>query len=218
MKFFIDTANVNDIKQAVQLGVVSGVTTNPTLIAREGRDLVETLKEIAGIIPDDAVFFGEVNSLDAEEMVKEARELTKISPKIAIKIPMCAQGLKAISMLKKEGIKTNCTLIFTSNQALLAARAGASYVSPFVGRLDDIGIDGTELIADCAEIFAIHEIDCEIISASVRTPLHVIESAKLGAHIATIPPSVLMKIIEHPLTKSGIEAFVNDWNELQAKL
>lgn len=215
MKFFIDTANVEEIKEMVNLGIVNGVTTNPTLIAKEGRDLTLTLKEIGEIIPEDAVFFGEVNSLNADEMVLEAHELVKISPKIAVKIPMCLEGLKAISALKKEGIRTNCTLIFTANQALLAARAGASYVSPFVGRLDDIDMDGIDLIEECASIFAIHNIDCEIISASIRSPLHISKSALAGAHIATIPPAVVKKAVGHPLTTLGIESFVEDWENSQ---
>lgn len=218
MKFFIDTANVTDIKEMVDLGIVAGVTTNPTLISREGRDLNETLSEIANLLDDNGVVFGEVNSLEHDKMVKEARELVKISPKLSVKVPMCAEGLKVISTLSKEGISTNCTLIFTAAQALLAARAGAKYVSPFLGRLDDIALEGIGLIEECAEIFAIHDIDCEIIAASIRSPLHVVQSAMLGAHIATIPPKVVRQMIEHPLTTSGIEAFVKDWEDLQSRL
>lgn len=217
MKIFIDTANIDAIREANDYGVISGVTTNPSLIAKEGRVFEEVLAEITAIIPDGVVF-GEVLSLEHEEMVREARELVKLAKNLEIKIPMCAEGLKAIKILAAEGIRTNCTLIFTAAQALLAARAGASYVSPFIGRLDDIGAVGMELIADIAQIFDIHQLDCEIIAASTRSPLHIIESAKLGAHIATIPPAVIQQMIGHPLTTSGIERFMSDWEGLQAKL
>lgn len=216
MKLFIDTANIAAIKEANAYGILSGVTTNPSIIAKEGRDFTETVKEIVSIV--DGVVFAEVISMEHEKMVEEARELVKISPQISIKIPMCAEGLKAISLLKKEGIRTNCTLIFSAAQALLAARAGASYVSPFVGRLDDIGATGVDLIADIAEIFAIHEINCEIIAASTRSPLHVIQCAKAGAHIATIPPTVIQQMLSHPLTTAGLERFMADWDALLAKL
>lgn len=216
MKLFIDTANIEAIKEANDYGIICGVTTNPSIIAKEGRDFTEVISEIAGIV--DGVVFGEVISMEHEKMVEEAHELVKVNKKIEIKIPMCAEGLKAIKILKKEGIRTNCTLIFSAAQALLAARAGASYVSPFVGRLDDIGATGVDLIADIAEIFALHEIDCEIIAASTRSPLHVIDCAKVGAHIATVPPAVIQQMIGHPLTTAGLERFMKDWEGLLAKL
>lgn len=216
MKLFIDTANIDAIREANDWGVICGVTTNPSIIAKEGRDFTEVITEIAGIV--DGVVFGEVISMEHEKMVEEAHELVKINKKIEIKIPMCAEGLKAIKILKKEGIRTNCTLIFSAAQALMAARAGASYVSPFVGRLDDIGATGVDLIADITEIFAVHSIDCEIIAASTRSPLHVIDCAKVGAHIATVPPAVLSQMIGHPLTTAGLEKFMKDWEGLLAKL
>lgn len=216
MKIFIDTANIEAIKEAHSYGIISGVTTNPSIIAKEGRVFEEVIREIASIT--DGIVFGEVISMEHEKMVEEALELVKINKRIEIKIPMCAEGLKAVKILKEKGIRTNCTLIFSAAQALLAARAGASYVSPFVGRLDDIGVTGIDLIADIAEIFAVHEIDCEIIAASTRSPLHVIQCAKVGAHIATIPPAVIQQMIGHPLTTSGLEKFMQDWEGLLAKL
>ena len=209
MKFFIDTANIEAIKRANDYGVICGVTTNPSIIAKEGRDFAEVITEITRIV--DGVVFGEVISTDAEGMVKEAHELVKLSDQIAIKIPMCAEGLKAIKILTSEGIDTNCTLIFSASQALLAARAGATYVSPFVGRLDDVSATGIDLIGDLAEIFDIHGLDCQIIAASVRSPLHVVQCAKLGAHIATVPPKVIEQMINHPLTTIGLEQFLADW-------
>lgn len=209
MKFFIDTANVNEIREANELGVIAGVTTNPSLIAKEGRDFVEVVKEITGIV--DGPISAEVISPEHQGMIEEARELCKIHKNIVIKIPMTPEGLKAVNVLSKEGIKTNVTLIFSSTQALLAARAGASYVSPFVGRLDDIGINGLNIISDIAEIFKIYDIKSEIITASVRTPIHVIEAAKAGAHIATVPYQVIMQMTKHPLTDAGIEKFNQDW-------
>lgn len=216
MKLFIDTANIDAIKKANSYGILSGVTTNPSIIAKEGRDFKETITEILSIV--DGVVFGEVISLESDKMVEEAMELVKINKRLEIKIPMCAEGLKAINILRQEGVRTNCTLIFSAAQALLAARAGASYVSPFVGRLDDIAATGIDLIADIAEIFAIHNIDCEIIAASTRSPLHVIQCAKLGAHIATVPPNVIEQMIGHPLTDIGIERFMKDWDGLMEKL
>jgi transaldolase len=210
MKLFIDTANVEDIRKANDLGVICGVTTNPSLIAREGRDFTETVREIASIV--DGPIFAEVISLDHEVMVKEAAELVKIHKNIVIKIPMCAEGLKAVKILTAQGIKTNVTLIFSAGQALLAAKAGACYCSPFVGRVDDIGWSGVDLISEIALIFNIHGIKTEIIAASIRMPTHVIECAKAGAHIATVPYNVIMQMIEHPLTKSGIEKFLKDWD------
>ena len=210
MKLFIDTANVNEIKEAAALGVICGVTTNPSLIAKEGRDFIETIKEITTIV--DGPISAEVVAPDAEGMVKEAEKLASLHKNIVIKIPVTAEGLKAVKILSTRGIKTNVTLIFSAAQALLAARAGATYVSPFVGRLDDISSNGIDLIADIAEIFAIHNINCEIISASIRSPQSVVDSAKAGAHIATIPYKVITQMLGHPLTDSGIERFMKDWD------
>ena len=215
MRFFIDTANVAAIREANDWGVICGVTTNPSIIAKEGRDFKEAITEIAGIV--DGPVFGEVISMDGAEMVKEADELLKIHKNIEIKIPMCAEGLKAIKILSARGVKTNCTLIFSAAQALMAARAGASYVSPFVGRLDDIAATGVELIADIAEIFAVHDIDRNIIAASTRSPLHIVQCAKAGADIATVPPNVLKQMIDHPLTTAGLERFMKDWEGLLEK-
>jgi transaldolase len=209
MKLFIDTANIDEIRAANDLGVICGVTTNPSLIAKEGRDFKQVVTEITSIV--DGPISAEVISLESTGMVTEARELVKIHKNIVIKIPMCAEGLKAVKILTAEGIKTNVTLIFSATQALLAARAGASYVSPFLGRLDDISFDGTALIADIAEIFNIHGIETEIIAASIRHPMHIIQVAKLGADIATVPYKIIMQMIEHPLTKAGIERFLKDW-------
>lgn len=211
MKLFIDTANVDEIKAAAELGVICGVTTNPSLIAREGRVFEEVIEEITSIV--DGPISAEVVALDAEGMVKEALELVKIHKNIVIKIPMIPEGLKAVKVLAAKGIKTNVTLIFSAAQALLAARAGASYVSPFVGRLDDISDNGITLVSDIAEIFAIHDIPTEIISASIRGPQDVTDSAKVGAHIATVPYKVIMQMTKHPLTDAGIEKFMADWNK-----
>ncbi len=215
MKLFIDTANVDYIREANDLGVICGVTTNPSLIAKEGRDFKEVVTEITSIV--DGPISAEVISMEAKGMVEEALELAKIHPNIVIKIPMCAEGLKATKILHAKGIKTNVTLIFSAVQALLAARAGATYVSPFLGRLDDIGQDGMILIEDIAEIFDLHGIDTEIIAASIRHPIHVLEAAKAGAHIATVPYNILMQMINHPLTKSGIERFLKDWESVPKK-
>ena len=210
MKLFIDTANVEEIKAAADLGVVCGVTTNPSLIAKEGRVFEEVIKEITSIV--DGPISAEVVALDAEGMVKEALELAKIHKNIVIKIPMTLEGLKATKQLSAKGIKTNVTLIFSPTQALLAARAGATYVSPFVGRLDDIASNGISLISQIAEMFDIHDIKTEIISASIRGPQDVIDSALAGAHIATIPYKVIVQMSKHPLTDAGIEKFMADWN------
>lgn len=215
MKLFIDTANVDDIRKANDLGVICGVTTNPSLIAREGRDFVEVVKEITTIV--DGPISAEVISLDADGMIAEARELVKIHKNIVIKIPMTLEGLKAVKVLSADGIKTNVTLIFSATQALLAARAGATYVSPFLGRLDDIATDGSNLIKDIVNIFNIHNIKTEIIAASVRHLIHVTEVAQLGAHIATVPYNVIVKMAQHPLTDAGIEIFLKDWNSVQNK-
>ena len=209
MKLFIDTANTKDIAMANELGVICGVTTNPSLIAKEGLVFEEVIKEITTIV--DGPISAEVLSLEAPGMVEEALKLASIHPNIVIKLPMTLEGLKATKILYSKNIKTNVTLVFSANQALLAARAGATYVSPFVGRLDDIGFDGNVLIKDIAEIFETHKIKTEIIAASVRNPIHVLESAKAGAHIATVPYSVIKQMVNHPLTTAGIERFMADW-------
>ena len=212
MLFFIDTANVDEIKAANSLGVISGVTTNPSLIAKEGRDFAEVVREIVSIV--DGPISAEVISLEAGEMLREAEELAAIHSNIVIKIPMTAEGLKATRACYEKGIKTNVTLVFSANQALLAARAGATYVSPFVGRLDDIGHDGIGLICDIIEIFDNYNLETQVISASIRHPLHVLQSAKAGAHIATVPYKVLLQMTKHPLTDKGIDAFLSDWAKL----
>lgn len=210
MKFFIDTANMEEIKEAYSLGFISGVTTNPSLVAKEKNvSFEDRLREITQLVPGSVS--AEVIALDAEGMIREGKELATIAPNITIKVPMTPDGLKAVHALSKEGIKTNVTLVFSANQALLAARAGASYVSPFLGRLDDIGHDGLDLISTIAEIFAIHGIETEIIAASIRHPQHVTDAALRGAHIATVPYKVLMQMFNHPLTDRGIEAFLKDW-------
>lgn len=215
MKIFIDTANVDEIRRANDLGVICGVTTNPSLIAREGRDFVEVINEIAGIV--DGPISAEVISLDADSMVKEAQELYKKinNSNIVIKIPMCAEGLKATKRLTALGINTNVTLVFSTAQALLAAKAGATYVSPFVGRLDDIGQDGMALVKDIADIFKAYGIKTEIIAASIRTSTHVIAAARAGSDIATVPAKVIENMIGHPLTASGIERFLADWKMVE---
>ena len=209
MKLFIDTANVSDIREANEMGVICGVTTNPSLIAKEGRDFNEVIKEITEIV--DGPISGEVISEDAQGMIKEGREIAAIHKNMIVKIPMTAEGLKATKVLSKEGIKTNVTLIFSVTQALLAANAGATYVSPFLGRIDDISMDGMELVRNIADIFAIHGIETEIIAASVRNPIHVIQAAQAGANISTIPYSLVLQMIKHPLTDQGLEKFKADW-------
>ncbi|MBC1652617.1 fructose-6-phosphate aldolase [Listeria welshimeri] len=209
MRFFIDTANVEEIKKANRMGFIAGVTTNPSLVAKEGRDFNEVIQEITSIV--DGPISGEVVSLEADEMIEEGRVIAKIHPNMVVKIPMTGEGLAAVKVLTEKGIKTNVTLVFSATQALLAARAGATYVSPFLGRLDDIGDDGLVLIRDIAEIFEIHGIPTEIISASVRHPIHVIECAKAGADIATVPYKVFEQMLKHPLTDSGIDKFLADW-------
>ena len=210
MKIFIDTANISEIVEANSWGIVDGVTTNPSLIAREGRDLQEVINEICAIV--DGPISAEVISLEADKMVEEAMELVKLHKNIVIKIPMCIEGLKAVKVLSEKKIKTNVTLIFSSQQALLAAKAGATYVSPFVGRLDDIGARGVELISEIATIFKVHDIQTEIIAASIRNPIHVSECALAGSDIATIPFKVLSQMAKHPLTDKGIEQFLSDYN------
>ncbi len=215
MRLFLDTANIEDIREAYRLGVISGVTTNPSLIAKEGRDFTQVVKEIAAVV--DGPISAEAVSVDADEMLAEAKELAEIHPNIVVKIPMTANGLKVVKACSQQGIKTNVTLVFSANQALLAALAGAAYVSPFVGRIDDIGHDGSELIGDIAEIFSNYNLPCQIIAASIRHPLHVLQSAKAGAHIATVPPKVLKQMIKHPLTDLGIEKFLADWAKVSGK-
>ncbi len=215
MKLFIDTANVEEIRQANSLGVISGVTTNPSLIAREGRSFTEAVREIASIV--NGPISAEAVNPEAAGMILEARELASIHPNIVVKIPMTAEGLKAVCQLKQEGIRTNVTLIFSANQALLAARAGAAYVSPFLGRLDDISQDGMDLLADIVDIFERHQIQTEIIAASIRHPVHVTCAARLGAHIATIPYKVISQMIQHPLTDAGIKKFLEDWETVKNK-
>lgn len=212
MKFFIDTANIAEIREAHAMGMVDGVTTNPSLIAKEGRVFEEVIKEICEIV--DGPISAEVIALDNEGMVKEARELAKIHDNIVIKIPMTVDGLKATRRLTEEGIRTNVTLVFSPLQALMAAKAGASYVSPFVGRLDDISSEGMLLVEQIVEIYANYDFETEVIVASIRNPLHVLESARIGAHIATIPFNVLSKLAAHPLTDKGIKAFLDDWNKM----
>lgn len=213
MKFFIDTANVDDIRAANELGVLAGVTTNPSLIAKEGADFHDRLREITNEVSSSVS--AEVISEDAEGMIREGKELAAIASNITVKIPMTLEGLKAVKALADLDIETNVTLIFNANQALLAARAGASYVSPFLGRLDDIGHDGMDLIQTISDIFDKSGIQTEIIAASIRHPLHVTDAALHGAHIATIPFKVLGQLVKHPLTDQGIEKFLNDWNNAQ---
>ena len=218
MRFFIDTANIDEIKQANDMGIICGVTTNPSLIAKEGKDYKKTLKEITSIV--DGPISGEVDARteDAKGMIREGRAIAKMHKNMVVKIPMTAEGLKAIRVLSQEGIKTNCTLIFTANQALLAARAGATYVSPFLGRLDDINMSGTDLIYEIAEIFeAAGDIDTYIIAASIRTTTHVTECAKAGAHIGTVPFKILMQMVKHPLTDTGIARFQADYEAVFGK-
>ena len=211
MRFFIDTANVEDIKKANDMGVICGVTTNPSLIAKEGRVFEDVIAEIASIV--DGPISGEVKATttDAEGMIREGREITKIHPNMVVKIPMTAEGLKAVKVLSAEGVKTNVTLIFTANQALLAARAGATYVSPFLGRLDDISVRGVDLINEIAQIFEVAGIETEIIAASIRNPMHITDCALAGADIATVPYKVIEQMTHHPLTDAGIKKFQEDY-------
>lgn len=214
MKFFIDTANIDEIKKANDMGIICGVTTNPSLIAKEGRDFNEVIKEITSIV--DGAISGEVKAttITAEDMIKEGREIAAIHPNMVVKIPMTEEGLKAVKVLSSENIKTNVTLIFTATQAMLAAKAGATYVSPFLGRLDDISTPGIDLIKTISQIFKIQNIKTEIICASVRNPIHIIDCALAGADIATVPYKVIEKCIQHPLTDIGIEKFKNDYKDV----
>jgi transaldolase len=215
MKFFIDTADVEEIRKANAMGIIDGVTTNPTLIAKTGRPFVEVIREIVAIV--DGPISAECVSLEAAAMVKEGRELAKIHHNIVVKVPMCVEGLKAVKSLTSEGIRTNMTLVFSANQALLSAKAGATYVSPFVGRLDDVSEEGMALIADIVEIYSNYDFATQVLVASVRNPLHVLAAAKLGAHVATIPFGVIQQLASHPLTDLGIKRFLADWEKVPKK-
>jgi len=212
MKFFIDTANIDEIKKANELGLLDGVTTNPTLASREKRNFEELIKEICEIV--DGPVSAEVTSLNAEGMVKEARHLAKIAPNVVVKIPMITEGMKATKILSGENINTNVTLVFSPLQALIAAKAGATFVSPFIGRLDDISSVGMEIVEDIVTIYENYGFQTEVIVASIRNPVHVLDAALIGAHIATIPFNVLIRLTEHPLTKIGLDKFLEDWKKL----
>lgn len=214
MRFFVDTANIEEIRKANEMGIICGVTTNPSLIAKEGRDFNQVIKEIASIV--NGPISGEVKATtaDAAGMIEEGRQIAAIHPNMVVKIPMTSEGLKAVKVLTGEGIKTNVTLVFSAAQALLAARAGATYVSPFLGRLDDISMPGIDLIGEITEIFSIHEIETEIIAASIRNPIHVIDCARAGADIATVPYPVLEQMTRHPLTDQGIKKFQDDYRNV----
>ncbi len=211
MKLFLDTASLEDIRKYCALGVIKGVTTNPTLIARENGDFHAIIREIASVT--DGPINAEVLAEDWEGMVREGEELAAVHPRVVVKIPMTAEGLRAVSTLAPRGVKTNMTLVFSAAQALLAANAGASYVAPFVGRVDDIGYDGITVIRDIAEVLSDGDFETQIVAASVRSPLHVVEAAKAGAHIATVPPKVIAQMIPHPLTEAGLKRFMDDWKK-----
>lgn len=211
MRIFIDSANIDEVKEINEMGFLAGVTTNPTLVAKEKRDYREVIQEICGVV--DGPISAEVISLEYEQMVREGEELAAIHPNVVIKVPITEEGLKAISTLKKKGIPTNATLIFSANQALLAARAGAAYVSPFLGRVDDYGNDGLTLLSDILAIFDQYMLQTEVIAASIRHPMHAVQAALLGSHIATIPYNVLKQMVKHPLTDAGIEKFMADWKK-----
>jgi transaldolase len=215
MKFFVDTANLDQIREVYELGLLAGVTTNPSLVAKEGVDFHDRLREITSFVPGSVS--AEVVSTKVDGMVEEGKELAAIASNITVKVPMTLEGLKAVKIFKELGIETNVTLVFSANQALMAARAGASYVSPFLGRLDDIGQDGLSLISEISEIFDVHAINSQIIAASIRHPVHVTESALRGAHIATLPYKVLLQLVNHPLTDQGIEKFLADWDRHSQK-
>lgn len=215
MKFFIDTADVAEIRKAHAMGIIDGVTTNPSLIAKTGRPFADVIREIVDIV--DGPISAEAISLEAEGMIKEGRELSRIHKNIVVKVPMGVEGLKAVKALSSEGIQTNMTLIFSANQALLSAKAGATYVSPFVGRLDDISEDGMAMIADLVEIYGNYDFSTQILVASIRNPVHVLTAAKLGAHVATIPFSVIAQLATHPLTDAGIKRFLADWEKVPKK-
>ncbi|MDI6706054.1 MAG: fructose-6-phosphate aldolase [Bacillota bacterium] len=215
MKLYIDTANLDEIIQANSMGVISGVTTNPSLVAKEGADFKKRLRDITSIV--DGPVSAEVISLDPDEMVKEAQDLASIHPNVVIKVPLTVEGLKATKVLAGMGIRVNSTLVFSANQALLASRAGAAYVSPFVGRMDDVGNSGMQVVREIAGIFGIHGIATEIIAASIRHPMHVTEAALAGAHIATVPFKVLEAMVKHPMTDLGIQKFLDDWNRISGQ-
>jgi transaldolase len=212
MKFFLDTANIDEIRNAAEYGLIDGVTTNPSLVSKEGRDFKEILLEISKIV--DGPISAEVVSTDASGILREAYELAKIHKNIVVKVPMIKEGMKALKQLSKEGIKTNTTLVFSANQALVAAKLGATYVSPFVGRFDDISEVGMDLIGDLAQIFANYQFPTQILVASIRNPLHVREAALVGAHVATMPFKVLEQLLKHPLTDIGLERFLKDWEKM----
>ncbi|MDH7497163.1 MAG: fructose-6-phosphate aldolase [Syntrophomonadaceae bacterium] len=213
MRLFIDTANIEEIREVNNWGVISGVTTNPSLVAREGRDFATVVREICDLV--EGPVSAEVLSLHTDEMVREGKQLAALHPQVVVKIPVCEAGLAAIRQLSRQGVSTNATLVFSAAQALLAARAGASYVSPFVGRVDDTGNDGLQVLSEIVTVFDHYLIDTEIIAASIRHPVHVVEAAKMGAHIATVPYSVLKQMVRHPLTEVGITRFLDDWKAAQ---
>lgn len=213
MRLFIDTANIDEIREVNNWGVISGVTTNPTLVAREGREFATVVREICDLV--EGPVSAEVLSLDTDEMVREGTQLAALHPQVVVKIPVCEAGLAAIRQLSRQGVSTNATLVFSAAQALLAARAGASYVSPFVGRVDDTGNDGLQVLSEIVTVFDHYLIDTEIIAASIRHPVHVVEAAKMGAHIATVPYPVLKQMVRHPLTEAGITRFLDDWKAAQ---
>ena len=212
MKIFLDTANLQEIKEAVALGLIDGVTTNPSLIAREGRRFLEVLAEICALV--DGPISAEVVATTAVGMLEESKPLTAVSPNVVIKVPMTAEGLKAVRLFSEQGVKTNVTLIFSALQAMLAAKAGAAYVSPFIGRLDDISQVGMELVEDILDIWDHYDFSTEVLVASVRNPVHVLDAARLGAHVVTLPHAVLLQLLKHPLTELGIEKFLKDWNRV----
>ena len=212
MKFFIDTANIEEIKKANRMGLVDGVTTNPTLVSREGRPFLDVIRDICEVVEGPVSV--EAVSMTADELIPEARKLARIHQNVVVKIPMTLEGLIAVRQLEQEGVKTNVTLVFSPNQALLAMKAGASYISPFVGRLDDVAHEGMDMVADCLEIIENYGLTSEIIVASIRHPLHVLTAARMGAHIATIPYKVMVQLSKHPLTDVGIERFLSDWEKV----
>ncbi len=216
MKIFLDTANIPSIKNFFDMGILDGVTTNPTLIAKENRDFLDLVTEILRIIPGPVNL--EVVSQDAEGMVREGKDLASLGPNVVVKCPMTSEGLVAVRKLRRDGINTNVTLVFSPNQALLAAKAGATYVSPFIGRLDDAGHEGMKVVEDMVQIFRNYEIQTQVLVASIRHPVHVVEAARIGAHVATMPPDVLDKMVKHPLTDVGLKRFLEDWNEAGLKM